>query len=811
MLLGKRHEDSDVVVTQTLEGHTQDNLVVLKALLAQEPGVRAFCARWGLVFEHFAESAFYTIALHDVGKAITPFQERISSGRRSPDYPHAFHGLAVMRKLAHWGVLRPLLPEFTPQFEYPLVEALAVAAHHTQLHRDLYQSIERAAGWHDEVQDFLTAVDEWHGELGFDRWFEKRAALANLPLPEFADVGTLKIKDFLYEFCMEDSNCIPEKEKVKLKAVYTFLLSLLKTGDINSSIHFGKMAKQQRKSVHWGPLLQDWPITTLPPLGLESLFDVQTPYPYQVEMAQSVAPYAMLLAPCGRGKTKAAAAWATALVQEGLSEKLVFAMPTQVTSNAMRDTLSELFGEDMVGLYHGRSLAELRTRREERDTVEDFDELRTANFKAGVFDKPVVVTTVDHLIYAFLHGFRQADFTLGNLQRAAIVFDEVHYYEHHLLAHLHLLFRTLREMQIPHLLMSGTFPDFFREKIEKDAGAATYRFFCDDAGMTRQPFVVERGETPIVTRVAPDAGADTASGWQLSKNLHEHVLCHRKEGRVQFLILNTVRRAQEVYRLLGDEVPSDDIALLHSRFTYNDRREKERSVLKRLHNDAGPFILVATQVIEISLDISADVMFTEVAPADALGQRGGRLNRGGAEPEHEGFTFKLVVCPAENVLPYKESEEVVKHTFDHLPQGAVSYADIRAWCQEAYGDVNFPPSNFLKVFRDNTLFGSEPSEIRFSEDEGRAFQTRERGVDSIEVVPWDVYRMIGEESLRAEHLVSVPFWWLLRSEKENLDLFVEHERERDERRFHLCKVPYNAKLGFDETALEEGRHDAAII
>jgi len=91
-------------------------------------------------------------------------------------------------------------------------------------------------------------------------------------------------------------------------------------------------------------------------------------------------------------------------------------------------------GQEFVGLFHGKSFIKLKGEKKDEEKTEDLEtedikEIKGENFKGNVFFKPITVTTIDHLIYSFIHGFSQADFALGNLQNAVVVFDEVHYYE----------------------------------------------------------------------------------------------------------------------------------------------------------------------------------------------------------------------------------------------------------------------------------------------------------------------------------------------------------------------------------------------
>ena len=241
------------------------------------------------------------------------------------------------------------------------------------------------------------------------------------------------------------------------------------------------------------------------------------------------------------------------------------------------------------------------------------------NFWSEVFAKPITVTTADHLLYTFVHGFRQADFALGCLQTAAIVFDEVHCYDRKMLAELRELFKILSEMSIPHMLMSGTLPDF----LIREGGLSDYEQVTDEEGLRRRPFILCKREQPLFVKVNDEADE---KGWQPEESVVEEVLEGFGRGLRQFVIVNTVRKAQSFYRALREHIEdSERLWCLHSRFCYVHRREKERRLIELLQSDFRPLILVATQVIEVSLDISCDRMFTELAPIDALGQRAGRL------------------------------------------------------------------------------------------------------------------------------------------------------------------------------------------
>ena len=98
--------------------------------------------------------------------------------------------------------------------------------------------------------------------------------------------------------------------------------------------------------------------------------------------------------------------------------------------------------------------------------------------------------------------------------------------------------------------------------------------------------------------------------------------------------MNTVKRAQEIFRklqnLFNDKgYPQEDLMLIHGRFTFGDRSRLERRLTDTKRSSNLPKILVATQIVEVSLDIDYDVMFTEACYPDSLVQRAGRINRRG--------------------------------------------------------------------------------------------------------------------------------------------------------------------------------------
>lgn len=119
------------------------------------------------------------------------------------------------------------------------------------------------------------------------------------------------------------------------------------------------------------------------------------------------------------------------------------------------------------------------------------------------------------------------------------------------------------------------------------------------------------------------------------------------------VVVNTVEKSINIAEKLVKELGENKVLLLHARLMYRDRRNKEKSIddLK-----TRPHVLVTTQVCEVSLDISYDFMFTELAPLSSLIQRFGRVNRGGTKTEKINVKIFKPDIENEKYYPYTSDE-----------------------------------------------------------------------------------------------------------------------------------------------------------
>ena len=774
-------------IFQTLQGHTEDALKILKSYIDRNHQIiEQFCNRWDIGKSRLIRSLFLTVYFHDIGKLTEQFQKNIREGKHSQHYPHALYGFYL---LSHAKM---------PQLMDVSVELAAILGHHTQLYRGLYEDpgeFGKPRFLKDELTKFTAKMESAYKNLGFDTYFKLNPIKLN-DTPKYRSITVRKHRKSL----MNNINQYPDK--IKLKSIFTFLFSILQTCDDYASVAFSKYIEENAGiSTCSDSILKDGseyvPILNVNE-PLRRVLGNKTPYKYQEEIYSNAHPFSMLFAPCGRGKTEAALLWALKIMRDYSRNKIIFAMPTQTTSNAMYDRLCEIFGRENVGLFHGRSFIKLKNEKIDENEKEldekDIEEIKSATFKGNIFFKPVTVTTVDHLIYSFVHGFSQADFALGNVQNAVLIFDEVHYYEKTTLEHLITLFKILYRMDIPHLLMSGTLPEFIKREVGK---FGEYRLFTDPEGLNFKPFQIKLENEHLI-----------------SDEVNERILAEIKqnyeENLNQFIILNTVDRAINFYKELVDFMGNDkNIVLYHSRFTFKDRVCKENEIIQKVKTK--PFILVATQVIEISLDISCDIMYTELAPPDALGQRAGRLNRKGRTPESNGVVHQLKIFFPVSEHPYRQ--KILTNSQENLNKylKACCYMDIKKYCDSVYDAVYkddnplSTPSNLRDVFKECVLFGHKPSDIA-----GKIIQVREDNYKKVEVIPESIFNKRGEKALSAEYTAKVPMWWI-KSEWEEFGEpinFYEHENARG-KRFRICTFPYSYSVGIERNI--ESKSVANII
>lgn len=163
------------------------------------------------------------------------------------------------------------------------------------------------------------------------------------------------------------------------------------------------------------------------------------------------------------------------------------------------------------------------------------------------------------------------------------------------------------------------------------------------------------------------------------------------ESKKILIVCNQVKRSQMLYNEIGEKNPDVDRMLIHSRFKRCDRARLETSLKADFNTSENACIVVSTQVVEVSLDISFDVMITECAPIDAMIQRFGRINRKRTDETIGKYKDIYVIQPPEDkndALPY--DLEVLQNSYNVLPNDALlEEATLQTLIDKVYPDTKF--------------------------------------------------------------------------------------------------------------------------
>ena len=399
----------------------------------------------------------------------------------------------------------------------------------------------------------------------------------------------------------------------------------------------------------------------------------------------------------GGGKTEAALMAAEVLAARTGRAGVLFALPTQATTDAMfsrelswLERIEEAYtaggapSDFAVQLVHGRARLNEEARVLRRRGYEIRDQLlgalggqadsvprpagigwdeeeartsRTAsakrrrradlailawfNGRKKTMLADFVVTTVDHLLFEAMRAPHLAMRHLG-LSRKVVVVDEVHSYSTYMNVYLDRALTWLASYGVPVVLLSATLSearctalvDAYRRGLRLAAGEQVPRTPTPQALRTPFPCLVTAGrERTEVAATSASGRRSTVHLRRLTKDALVPLLTEAlADGGCALVVRNTVRRAQETYELLR-ETFGEDVGLNHARFTIGDRLAKDADLLRRF----GPprsrpdrphrAVVVATQVVEQSLDVDFDLLVSDLAPIDLTLQRMGRLHR----------------------------------------------------------------------------------------------------------------------------------------------------------------------------------------
>lgn len=573
---------------ETLTAHTANVIARLAGWRDRYPDLHVHTARndlWDL--------AAWACALHDIGKSARGFQEML---RKGPPFSHRHEVLSLV------AIGKLELPD-----EDRALIAAAVATHHRDL-PTIFESYRFGSGEREHLLEELSETDERAWGVWISRTLApvlERFGFSQLPaLRPLEKSQALGIAMVALQRHWEMIETLDATEPTSLST--RVLRGLLILADHTASAHERLGAAEVLDSVEG--FLQGAAARLY--RGLE---------PHQAECAQSDG-HTLLIAPTGSGKTEAALLWAARQREQSDGKPAIFYMlPYRASLNAMRARIPSYGVRDRdVVLQHSSAATALyamlkakgyTTEKAARATLRERD-------LARLMTAPVRVTTPYQLLRS-IFGLRGHEAMLTDAAGGLFILDELHAYDLDRLALLLALLQHLtRDLGARVFAMSATFPAVLEEAIDELLGGKLHRVKATPESLAR----FTRHELRLVAADLLDA------------DIIENVIRHYHQGEAALVVATTVARAQAVFDSLYARL-GDGAHLLHSRFASGDRASKEASLaefvgtgLPRERGSRG-IVLVATQVVEVSLDLDFDVLYSDPAPVEALIQRFGRINR----------------------------------------------------------------------------------------------------------------------------------------------------------------------------------------
>lgn len=616
---------------------------------------------------------FWAAFLHDFGKAMPGFQfvltskDKLTREKNWGKHRHEVFSLAFVAWV--WDA-------FTPEQQIWLIAA--IASHHKDV-----KEIETLYEIGNEITDeglkaqlsqispeIITLLWDWLSDdamrwaqqLGFVHLGVKPVSM--MPKSEAIRVirekGVQNILQMLgqyHKFIWQSHKWSPE-----IRTALIALRGHLVNSDHSASAHVGAVPKLQ---------LERQCVLESRELTWEQFFDHQ-------RNAGDHIGNAILTAPTGSGKTEAALLWACQQPSHQGYPRLFYSLPYQASMNAMYLRLGSTFNTtdtNHVGIQHGRDLLALyRILMSRNDGEDSVEQARHAKNLARLNYNSIRIFSP----YQMLKGAYQLkgyEALLSDFFYGLFIFDEIHAYEPKRLAMILALVKHLRlRFGASFFVMSATLPTLVQNWLD-DALDAPKKISADDELFSK----FQRHRLQLL------------DGDMLSPDNIRHIEQDARSGKSVLVVCNTVARAQSALALLTHlEQESIPMTMLHGRFNMRDRSSKEKLIRDNTGSKSKTrrnMIVVATQTVEVSLDIDLDTIYTDPAPLEALLQRFGRINRRREQRAPNYAPVHVFRQPVEDKRPYdirliQRALRILERE-NTLP---ISESSIGRWLDEIYAD-----------------------------------------------------------------------------------------------------------------------------
>lgn len=385
-------------------------------------------------------------------------------------------------------------------------------------------------------------------------------------------------------------------------------------------------------------------------------------YPLSMTLVDDIRPHTLVTAPTGAGKTD--------FLLRRCKGRVFYTLPFQASINAMYERIkSDLKGTDaQIHLLHAAS-----------DLYIDDNCIEERILQHHVGASVKVLTP--HQLAGIAFGIKGYESLILDLQGQDVILDEIHTYSEETQSIVLKIVEVLTSIGCHVHIGTATMPSLLYERIKELLGGneKVYEVLLSDD-------ILNTFNRHIIHKV--DYLDDCTEAINTALKYKQKVL----------IVCNQVKRSQELYKQMHQCYPNTKIMLLHSRFKRGDRNRLENLLREEFNKSTNACIAISTQVVEVSLDISFDLMITECAPIDAMVQRFGRINRKRTKETIGHYKPIYVLAPAggNNALPYKE--DVLRRSYEVLPNdGLLEETKVQDMMDYVYPDIEFLNINYSGV------------------------------------------------------------------------------------------------------------------
>lgn len=419
----------------------------------------------------------------------------------------------------------------------------------------------------------------------------------------------------------------------------------------------------------------------------------------------------MIVGSTGIGKTEGSLLWSK-------NDKTFFTLPLRISINAIYERILENIGYMHAGLLHSTAIDYLEEKGDEQ-------ELSKIEQSRNLYEK-ITTCTIDQ-IFPFVFKYRGYEKIYATLSYSKVIIDEIQAYSPEIVAVILKGLQMINNLGGKFMIMTATLPRIYKEKL-KDMGIEfEYQEFIKNTKRHRIKLCDKK----------------------IDEDLDE--IYKKSQTKKVLIIVNTVNKAIELYDKLK-QIGADNISVLHSRFKQEDRSQKEKCIKEFSNKKEERGIWITTQIVEASLDIDFDLLYTEMSTLDSLFQRLGRCYRSRVYEEQEPNV--CVYIQDTSGVGYIYDKEIYEKSISLLEKydGEILEEKIKIeLVDKLYSKEMLEGTEFYKNFKKSFLILDNIVDYETSKKDAQKIL---RNIDNIEVIPKSVY-------------------------DENLYLFEKYESEKD--------------------------------